>query len=249
MNSRIVLLVFLAVVSVAGVFACKAPGARPEVLAQVGGVSITVEDLLQHPAAVQGLNSIIDDTLVFLECQERGVFLEEAKYKESVEAFIQQNGGKEQFEKQLEQTKIGWPYVFRFLRTNALRAQLIDSMVPAPTEDEIAEYYTQNEARLKKSVADRLGIIDQSTLTMNDVREDIIREIETKKKGELGKTLPEELRAKYGIKNYVTGEGVKPKEEEKKEDEVAGKLDMSEGEKPQPKEGEDFESHGGNVTQ
>jgi len=233
MRSRLFLLAFIAAASFAGLLACRVPSTQPDTLAEVGGVTITVEDLLHHPAATQALDDLINDAVVLLECQYRGIVLDVVKYQQNLDAFISQQGGKEQMEKSMKENKVGWPDFFNYQRVQILSNQLAEAMAGKPTDEEITQHFVQNEDRLRRLVANRLDI-DPSAVTLNDAWEDIIKEITSQKAGEIKKNLTADLRAKYGIKNYLTGEGLKPGEEKKEDEGLAGKLDISEGETKEP---------------
>jgi hypothetical protein len=226
MKTRLVLFMFIAALSLAGLFACRAPSTQKDVVAQVGGVTITIDELLNHPATRQGLDSLISDTLILLECRERGIVLDQEKYQQSVDGLIQQQGGREKVEEFLKQNKIGWPELFRYQRIQILTSQLIEARIGEPTEEEISQYFSENEDRFRTMVANRVSV-DKASVTLDDAREDIIKEIKNRKMGEAGQNLNADLKAKYAVKNYLTGEGLKPEEEPKEDEGLAGKIDLS----------------------
>ena len=216
MKQRLAMLALILVLSLMGTIACHTPSSQDDVLAEVGGVVITVDDLLDHPAATQALDSIIQDTLVLIECQERGIKLDEVKYRESVDSFVNSRGGKEEVEAFMRQNNIWWPDFFQFNRLQVLSAQLVEALAGEPTEKEMRAHFDENLDRIRRTVARRMGV-EEGQVTFLDALEDVKMELINQKQGEIWQTFKADLEEKYGVKNYISGAGVRDEEEDEPE--------------------------------
>ena len=237
MRSYFTLIVLITLISLVCVLACVAPERNEDVLAEVGGVTITVEDLLNHTMTKQAIQQMIQDSLILLEAQDRGITLDLVTYKEQVNGFIKQYGTKEAAGESLKEQGASWNDLFHFQKFQILSTQIVDDIVGEPTEEELKKIFQENENRFRNTAATRAGV-PASEITFEDVREDVEKDWKNRRTGEIWPTLPDDLTKKHGVKNYLTGEGVKPTKEE--EEEEMALLDLSGEESEEPEE----HSHG-----
>jgi hypothetical protein len=229
-----ILLVVIAILCLVGTIACQAPEKR-EVLAEVGGHVITMDQLVEQHGAKQLVDQMIWEMMVVLECRERGIILDEVKYKESIENYLTQAGGIDAFKAQLDEMGFEMKDFFLGNRMQILFGQLIEDVAGEPSEQDIDKLWRENEERYRKTVAGRFGV-PESEITKADAKEEIVREWKNMEQQKLYGTYVETLKEKYDVKNYLTMKGVEMKELADEKKEVEGLLDLNKEEELEAQE-------------
>ena len=157
--------------------------------------------------------------IVILECSERGISLDVEKYEEMINGLIEQNGGVELFSEQLGKTGNTMKDVYSAIKMQILDGQLLDEIIGNPPEEDILRIWNERKDDFKKNIATQMDK-SEAEITIEDARENIIQDWKGSKFQEISVIYREDLKAKWGVKNYYTGEGLEFAEVVEKTEEV-----------------------------
>jgi hypothetical protein len=207
--TRILLIVLITVMAM-GTFACSRPP-QEDIIAEVGGHPITATEFAEYYQVRPMLDQMIWEDLVILECEKRGIALDEMKYEESVNMFVEQRGGKEATKEWMDANGIRWADIFYYSKMQILQQQLTEDEIGEPSEEEMLGLWEEKKDRYKQALSGQLGVLPEE-ITMDDVRDQIITEWRTAKQSTVFTDLKEKLKGDYNVINYFTLEGVEMKE-------------------------------------
>jgi len=195
------------IVCLPGSLGCYMPE-ESDIVAEVGGVIITKDEVADYYMTKQYvIDSVIWDKIVILECNERGLSLDDEKYEEAINGVIEQNGGVEVFSEQLGETGNTIEDVYTAVKMQILNGQLIEDVIGEPTEEEILGVWNEKKDDIKRNLATQMGK-PESEITLEDAREIIIQEWKGSRSQEVSMAFKDDLKAKWGVKNYYSGEGL-----------------------------------------
>ena len=206
MKIRNALFVLVLIICLLGSLGCYMPE-ESDIAAEVGGVIITKTEVADYFMTKQYvIDAIIWDKIVILECNERNISLDLEKYEEMITGVIEQNGGVEVFSEQLKLTGNSIEDVYTAIKLQILNGQLMDDIIGEPAEEIILGLWDQKKDEYKATLTNQMGM-PEVEITLEDARETIIQEWKGAKYQEVSVTFKDELKAKWGVKNYYTGEG------------------------------------------
>lgn len=207
------------IICLLGTLGCYQPE-QSDIVAEVGGIKITKNEVAEYYAVKTSgiVDVMIWDKVILFECESRGIMLDAGKYEEMMNGTIMQSGGKDAFEEMLVNMGITLKDVSKALKMQVLEGLLLEDIVGEPTDEEINAIWEADKEQLTLSFANSMKI-SQSEVTKDDVMEAIIMNWQNNRRQEVSTTFKDELRVKWGVKNYFTGEGVEFTEtvEERKE--------------------------------
>jgi len=200
--------IFVFIICLFGTLACYQPK-QVDIAAEVGGIIITKDEIAEYYIVKQYgiLETIIWDKVLLLECNDRGISLDADKYKEVMNGAIVQSGGKEAFEEMLGDVGLTLKDVSKAIKMQVLDGQLQEEMVGEPTDEEINAIWEADKEKLTLDFANRMEV-HQSEVTRDDVRETITQDWKGNKRQEVSATYRDEMKKKWGVKNYYSGEGL-----------------------------------------
>jgi hypothetical protein len=181
--------------------ACQVPTRENQVLGEAGGVQVTVEDLLNSPAAGQITKALLSQVVILLEARERGITLDEESFQKEINDFIQMQGGREAMERMLKANNANWDDFFLSQRIQALTVKIIDQMFTEPTEEEIENTFN-TDYHYRQDASRNLGIPLES-VTVDQVRESIVKDLTSRERSQIQSNLYDTLFKKYNAKNFM----------------------------------------------
>ena len=191
-----------------GTLACYQPE-QSDIVAEAGGIIITKDEIAEFYMVKQYgiIETIIWEKILLLECKDRGIFLDADRYEEMMNGAIMQNGGKEAFKEMLGDMGLTLKDVSKAIKMQILDSQLLDVILGEPTDEEINAIWEADKEQLTLSFANDMKV-SQSEVTKDDVMEAIIQSWQNNRRQEVSATYRDEVKEKWGVKNYFTGEGV-----------------------------------------
>ena len=207
MKIRNALFILVLIVCLLGSFGCYMPE-ETDLVAEVGGVIITKEEVADYYMTKQYVvDAIIWEKIVILECNERGISLDVEKYEGMIKGVIEQNGGAEIFAEQLGKTGNTLEDVYTAIKMQILDGQLLNDVIGEPAEEDILGIWNERKDDFKRNLATQMGK-SEAEVTLEDARENIIQDWKGSKYQETSMTFKDDLKAKWGVKNYYSGEGL-----------------------------------------
>lgn len=219
MRIRNALFIFVLIVCLLGSLGCYMPE-ESDIAAEVGGVIITKDEVADYFMTKQYVvDAIIWDKIVILECNERGISLDEEKYEEMINGVIEQSGGAKIFSEQLGKTGNTLEDVYTAIKMQVLTGQLLDDIIGEPTEEDILGIWNEKKNDFKRNLAAQLDK-PEAEITLEDAHENIIQDWKGGRYQEVSMAFKDDLKAKWGVKNYYSGEGLEFTELVEKTEEV-----------------------------
>ncbi len=219
MKIRSAFFIFVLIVCLLGSLGCYMPE-ETDIAAEVGGVIITKQEVADYFMTKQYVvDAIIWEKIVILECNERGISLDGDKYEGMISGVIEQNGGAEVFAEQLSKTGNTLEDVYTAIKMQILDGQLLEDIIGDPAEEDILGLWNEKKDDLKRSLATQMEK-SEAEVTLEDARESIIQDWKGSRYQEVSMTFKDDLKAKWGVKNYYSGEGLELTEVVEKIEEV-----------------------------